>query len=60
MNDKQAGGVATTGRGRILDVVPTSIHQRCPVFLGSRDDVNDLIKFYEEDAKANGNANGHA
>lgn len=52
----QAGGVATTGRGRILDVVPTSIHQRCPVFLGSRDDVNDLIKFYEEDAKENGHA----
>ncbi|GJE90906.1 fructose-1,6-bisphosphatase [Phanerochaete sordida] len=55
---EQAGGVATTGRGRILDIQPTSIHQRCPVFLGSRDDVNDLIKTYEEfDKEA---ANGHA
>ncbi|CAO1624468.1 unnamed protein product [Parajaminaea phylloscopi] len=44
---EQAGGVATTGRGRILDVQPESIHERCPVFLGSKDDVNDLLKFYQ-------------
>ncbi|KAH8117596.1 inositol phosphatase [Phellopilus nigrolimitatus] len=43
---EQAGGVATTGTGRILDIIPTSIHERCPVFLGSKDDVNDLLKFY--------------
>ena len=45
---EQAGGLATTGRGRILDVEPKSIHERCPVFLGSRDDVNDLLKFFQE------------
>ncbi|KAJ3514837.1 hypothetical protein NLJ89_g2131 [Agrocybe chaxingu] len=45
---EQAGGIATTGTGRILDIVPTNIHERCPVFLGSRDDVLDLIKFYKE------------
>lgn len=39
---EQAGGVATTGTQRILDVQPKSIHERCPVFLGSKDDVNDL------------------
>jgi fructose-1,6-bisphosphatase I len=39
---EQAGGVATTGTERILDVQPKSIHERCPVFLGSKDDVNDL------------------
>ncbi|TFY73370.1 hypothetical protein EWM64_g10642 [Hericium alpestre] len=50
---EQAGGVATTGTGRILDIVPTSIHERCPVFLGSKDDVQDLQKFYQE---ANGTA----
>lgn len=44
----QAGGIATTGTQRILDIVPTDIHERCPVFLGSRDDVNDLLKFYKE------------
>ncbi|PWN54006.1 putative FBP1-fructose-1,6-bisphosphatase [Violaceomyces palustris] len=43
---EQAGGAATTGTGRILDVQPTDIHQRCPVFLGSKDDVEDLLKFY--------------
>lgn len=48
-HDWQAGGIATTGRGPILDIVPTDIHERCPVFLGSKDDVNDLLKFYEQD-----------
>ncbi|WVO22341.1 uncharacterized protein IAS62_003671 [Cryptococcus decagattii] len=43
---EQAGGVATTGSQRILDIVPTSIHGRCPVFLGSKEDVEDLKKFY--------------
>ncbi|KAL4067632.1 fructose-1,6-bisphosphatase class 1/Sedoheputulose-1,7-bisphosphatase [Scleroderma yunnanense] len=43
---EQAGGLATTGTKRILDLVPTQIHERCPVFLGSREDVRDLLKFY--------------
>ncbi|RSH81560.1 Fructose-1,6-bisphosphatase [Saitozyma podzolica] len=45
---EQAGGVATTGTQRILDVIPKNIHGRCPVFLGSKDDVEDLKKFYDE------------
>jgi fructose-1,6-bisphosphatase I len=45
---EQAGGLATTGRGRILDVVPKDIHERSPVFLGSKEDVEDLLKFYNE------------
>jgi len=45
---EKAGGVATTGEGPILDVQPTSIHQRVPVFLGSKDDVNDLLSFYKK------------
>ena len=36
---EQAGGAATTGRERILDVVPEKLHQRVPVFLGSRNEV---------------------
>jgi len=48
---EQAGGLATTGTKRILDLVPKTIHERCPVFLGSRDDLRDLMKFYEGDAK---------
>lgn len=39
---EQAGGIATTGTGRVLDVQPKDIHERCPIWLGSKDDVNDL------------------
>ena len=49
---EQAGGVATTGTQRILDIVPQGIHERCPVFLGSKEDVQDPMKFYQEDTKA--------
>ena len=31
-----AGGKATDGNGRILDIQPTEIHQRTPFFIGSR------------------------
>ncbi len=34
-----AGGAASTGQARILDVVPTQLHQRIPLVLGSREDV---------------------
>jgi fructose-1,6-bisphosphatase I len=34
-----AGGAASTGDKRILDVEPTSLHQRVPLFIGSPDDV---------------------
>ncbi|CEH12736.1 fructose--bisphosphatase [Ceraceosorus bombacis] len=44
---EQAGGVATTGTKRILEIQPKTIHERCGVFLGSKDDVNDLLKFYQ-------------
>jgi len=44
---EQAGGIATTGKQRILDIEPKAIHERCPVFLGSRDDVQDLLKFFD-------------
>ncbi|KII88504.1 hypothetical protein PLICRDRAFT_176086 [Plicaturopsis crispa FD-325 SS-3] len=47
---EQAGGIATTGTKRILDILPTSIHERCSVFLGSKDDVADLQKFYADAA----------
>lgn len=36
---EQAGGAASTGRGRILEVAPTGHHQRVAVILGSRDEV---------------------
>lgn len=51
----QAGGIATTGTQRILDIIPTNIHERCPVFLGSRDDVVELMKFYKDMSSAESN-----
>ncbi len=36
---EQAGGTATTGRQRILEVQPEKLHQRVPVFLGSKNEV---------------------
>jgi len=50
---EQAGGLATTGTKRILDIQPTHIHERCPVFLGSKEDVQDLVKFYEAEVNKN-------
>lgn len=44
---EKAGGLATTGKQRVLDVQPTSIHQRVPIFIGSRDDVQDVIDLYK-------------
>jgi fructose-1,6-bisphosphatase I len=44
-----AGGVATTGTGRILDIVPTSLHQRVPLVLGSKGDVETFQRFVAGD-----------
>jgi fructose-1,6-bisphosphatase I len=40
-----AGGVASDGKNRILDIEPTALHQRTPVFIGSPDDVADALRF---------------
>lgn len=41
----KAGGLASTGNESILDVVPTAIHQRCPVYLGSKLDVEEALSY---------------
>ncbi|KNE64653.1 hypothetical protein AMAG_10010 [Allomyces macrogynus ATCC 38327] len=43
---EQAGGRASTGHARMLDYVPTKIHERSPIFLGSAEDVADLEACY--------------
>ena len=45
---EQAGGSASTGRQRILDVVPEGLHQRVPVILGSRDEVQRIERYHAE------------
>ncbi|XP_031563769.1 fructose-1,6-bisphosphatase 1-like [Actinia tenebrosa] len=44
----QAGGMATDGIQNILDIIPTSLHQRSPIFIGSSEDVKDYLKCVEE------------
>jgi len=45
---EQAGGAASTGTGRIMDVAPTGHHQRVSVILGSRDEVAEIERYYTE------------
>jgi fructose-1,6-bisphosphatase I len=45
---EQAGGAATDGRGRILDIQPTKLHQRVPVFLGSKNEVERVTAYHQE------------
>lgn len=45
---EQAGGWASTGRGRILDVQPHAIHERIPVILGSRNEVERVERYHAE------------
>ena len=45
---EQAGGAATDGRQRIMDIAPTKLHQRVPVFLGSKEEV-ELVTRYHAD-----------
>ena len=47
---EQAGGAATTGRERIMDVQPTGLHQRVPVFLGSKQEV-ELATHYHRGSR---------
>ncbi|XP_040998815.1 fructose-1,6-bisphosphatase, cytosolic [Juglans microcarpa x Juglans regia] len=48
---EQAGGQAFTGKQRALDLIPTKIHERSPIFLGSHDDVEELKALYAAEAK---------
>ena len=40
---EQAGGKASTGEGRILEVTPEAVHQRVPVIMGSTDEVDHVL-----------------
>jgi len=45
---EQAGGLATSGTQPILSMQPTGLHQRTPIFLGSKDDVNDVLNIIKK------------
>lgn len=44
---EQAGGAASNGKQRILDIPPTELHQRTPLIIGSRDDVQEAEEFMQ-------------
>ncbi|MEW6277762.1 MAG: class 1 fructose-bisphosphatase [Candidatus Eremiobacterota bacterium] len=43
---EQAGGMATTGTERILDIQPTALHQKVPLIIGSKWEVEKYLEFY--------------
>jgi fructose-1,6-bisphosphatase I len=45
---EQAGGASSTGRERILDIQPRELHQRVPVILGSRNEVERVVSYHKE------------
>lgn len=52
---EQAGGMATDGRQRMLDIQPEKLHQRVAVFLGSKNEVERVTQYhheFEQQAKA--------
>jgi len=48
---EQAGGLASTGRGRLMEVQPADLHERVPVIFGSRAEVELIEKYHREDAE---------
>ncbi|MCL4121476.1 UNVERIFIED_CONTAM: hypothetical protein GTU68_060693 [Idotea baltica] len=46
---EQAGGKATDSKNRILDLQPTELHERTPVYLGSTGMVNKVLEFVGEE-----------
>jgi fructose-1,6-bisphosphatase I len=40
---EQAGGLASTGAGRILEIEPREVHQRTPVLVGSKKEVEQVL-----------------
>jgi fructose-1,6-bisphosphatase I len=43
---EQAGGAAIDGRTRVLDIQPTELHERVPLFIGSKQDVDLALRTY--------------
>jgi fructose-1,6-bisphosphatase I len=44
---EQAGGMSSTGRERIMDMQPQELHQRVPVILGSKNEVERVVSYHQ-------------
>jgi fructose-1,6-bisphosphatase I len=51
---EQAGGRAIDGRQRILEIKPEKLHQRVPIYIGSKNAV-DTVEYYLRKAEEEGN-----
>jgi fructose-1,6-bisphosphatase I len=47
-----AGGTGSDGQGNILDIVPTELHQRTPIFIGSKNMVAKALEFVQDKVTA--------
>lgn len=47
---EQAGGLASTGHQRVMEMTPASLHQRVPFVFGSRSEVQRIERYHREDA----------
>jgi fructose-1,6-bisphosphatase I len=45
---EQAGGAATNGYQRIMDIQPEGLHERVAVFLGSKEEVERITRYHQE------------
>lgn len=46
---EEAGGLSTTGKARIMEIQPTQVHQRVPVILGSKLEVERILQYHKVD-----------
>jgi len=47
---EMAGGRATDGKQRILEIIPTELHERTPFFVGSKDMMDELDTYIQKDS----------
>jgi fructose-1,6-bisphosphatase I len=45
---EQAGGLSSTGFQRIMDIEPEGIHQRVPVIMGSKNEVERVVGYHQD------------
>ncbi len=48
---EQAGGASTTGLQRVMEVAPTGIHQRVPIMLGSKNEIDRVAIYHQKKSK---------
>ena len=46
--EKAGGKSITSDTSRVLDIEPKDFHERCPIYLGSSDEIDELITFIKK------------